>query len=197
MHRTRGVSTGGMILAACLLTTVASFSGWALDDPEREALARSVESVIVIEMPARAAQLVSVASAQERAEVAAVAVSAVVKEHPAAAVPCVLAVLRVAPEVTESLIAVVLNAAPDCAMSLVSAGAERDDEQGDRMVAAVARVFPTRVGLFEREVAVVRARRATDSHGLLPRSPAEPSRTSRPAPGTDTPVTSGGQGVPP
>lgn len=198
-RRVRRMFRVGVLLTAALLTVGDFIAAGALDTADRGAQTRSLESVTVVEMPAAVAQFVAAAAADDRAAVAATVVLAVLKTHPAAAVPCVLAALRTAPEVTESLIPAVLEASPDCALSLVSAAAERDDEQGDRMLAVVARMFPTRVGLFEREVAVVRARRVTDSHRLLPKPPVAPPpstrRTSVSAPVTNAPT--GGDGVRP
>ena len=166
----------------------------ALDAAEIGGMTRVLQSTRVTEVPASVAQFIANAPAGERSEVAAVAVVAAIKAYPALAGTCVLAAVRTAPEVTETVVLAALEASPACALAVVSAAAENEGDTPERIIAVAARRFPTRVAQFEREVAIVRARRAAEAGGVpllgLPRAllvkPGDPSDASTPrAPAPD------------
>ena len=92
-----------LIMTACgvAAVTLSVTSAQALTSIQVQEIKRTVLSVPVPEMPAKAAEMVVAAQKKDRQAVAVTAVRAVVMKHRAAAPLVISAVSRVAPEVAE------------------------------------------------------------------------------------------------
>ena len=148
----------------------------AVDSADLEAWQRMLGATKVVEVPARVAQIVGAAPERDRAQVASAVVVIALKAYPAAAGPCLLAGVRSAPEAVDLVVTAALEAVPESALSVVSAAAECEGDPGDRIIAVATRKMPASSVQFEREVALVRARRTTDSPQLLAKFPSPAAR---------------------
>jgi hypothetical protein len=179
-----GLQWTGLALFLAVLTPAQ-----AVDSADLEAWQRMLGAAKVVEVPALVAQIVGAASDQDRAQVASAVVVTALKEYPAAAGPCVLAAVRSAPEAVDLVVTAALEAAPECALAVVSAAAECECEPGDRIIAVATRKIPASVVRFEREVALVRARRTTGSPQLLAKVPLPPARPAKAIKASAVPAT--------
>lgn len=169
-----GLPWAGLALFLAVLT-----SAKALDSADLEAWQRMLGTAKIVEVPALVAQIVGAAPEQDRPQVASAVVVTALKEYPAAAGPCLLAAVRSAPEAVDLVVTAALEAAPESALAVVSAAAECEGDPGDRIIAVATRKLPASVVRFEREVALVRARRMTDSPQLLAKVPAPPAKPAK------------------
>lgn len=179
----------GLRWAGLSLFLAVVIAAQAVDSADLESWQQMLGAAKVVEVPALVAQIVGAAPAQDRAQVASAVVVTVLKEYPAAAGSCLLAAVRSAPEAVDLVVAAALEATPESALAVVSAAAECDGDPGDRIIAVATRIMPASVVRFEREVALVRARRTTDSPQLLAKVPPPPAKPAYPNKAPALPVT--------
>lgn len=148
----------------------------AVDAAALDALSREITGTRVVELPATITRSIANVPPSDRPQVATTAVIAALRTHPAAVGPCVLAAVRAAPESTEAIVVAASETLPGSTLALVSAAADAGDAAGDRVIAAMERRYPQRAAAFEREVALVQARRLLGDR--LP--PADPLPTPQP-----------------
>jgi hypothetical protein len=122
-----------VIMAAVLLALPALAS----KAPQVEALKKSLKAVPVLEMPAKAAQLVSEAKADEREFVAVTVVVAAAQIRPAAIAAVVGAVVRVVPELAPSVAVAAVTQQPKQASEITQAAAAAAPSQAGKIVSAV------------------------------------------------------------
>jgi hypothetical protein len=130
---------------------------------ETEAISKAIIASKVVDVSGKAAKLVSAASKESKVEVAVAVVTAAIKWHPSTVGSVIVSVLKVSPESTEAVVVAALNAAPDSALTILAAAAEGAPAYADKALAVASAKFPTRAAAFEREVAVVKGRRVTET----------------------------------
>jgi len=123
------------VVTAALLFALPVLAGKA---PQVEALKRSLKAVPVLELPAKAAQMVSDAKADERESVALAVVVAVAQFKPAALVSVVGAIVRVAPEMASSIAKTAAKQQPKQASAIAQAAVAAAPGQADKIVVAVS-----------------------------------------------------------
>ena len=130
----------GSVVAAALLFALPALAGKA---PQVEALKKSLKAVPVLELPAKAAQLVSEATTDERESVALGVVVAVAQFKPAALASVVGAVVRVAPDLAVAIAKTAASLQSKQAGAITQAAAMAAPGQMDKIVSAVAQTQET------------------------------------------------------
>lgn len=148
------------VLAAVVAGSVlAAAPAFALSSVETEAVTKAILAAKVVDVSGKAAKLVIAAAKESKTEVAVAAVTAAIKSHPSTIGSVITAVLKVTPESTEAVVTAALEAAPQSALTILAAVAEAAPSQADKAVAIASAKVPSRASAFEREVAIVKARR--------------------------------------
>jgi hypothetical protein len=131
---------GWAVVTACLVAipTLAS------NTPQVESLKKNLKAVSVLEMPAKAADLVSAATSDEREVTAMAVILAAVELKPAAIAPVVGAVSRVAPDAAPSVAATAAMRQPKQAGAITKAAAAAAPGQAAKIAGAVCKQVPTK-----------------------------------------------------
>lgn len=148
-----------LLLYALTELVVLPLPAQQVDAAALDALSREIAQTRVVEAPAAITRAITGAPPADRTQVATTAVIAALRSHPAAVGPSVLAAVRAAPGSTEAVVVAASETLPGSLLALVSAAADASDGAGERVIAAVERRYPQRAAAFEREVALVQARR--------------------------------------
>jgi len=160
-------SLKSVVIAVVAGAFLASLPAFGLPQTELQTISKTLAVAKVVEVPAKAVTLVSGATKETKNEVAAAVVSSAIKAHPSAISSVIIAVLKVAPETTEVVVKAALEVAPNSALTIVAAAAEGAPEQSEKAVALASAKNPSRTIAFEREVSVVKGRRAVSSAAAL------------------------------
>ena len=132
-----------MMTACCVAAAMLSVTPiQALTSIQIQEIKKSVLSVPVPEMPAKAAEIVLKAEKKDRQAVAITAVRAVVSKHRAAAPIVISAVTRVAPEVAPAVAVAAVEIAADQAPAIARAAAVSAPAQAPEIAAAVTKAAP-------------------------------------------------------
>jgi len=132
-------SLTGWVATTALLVALPAM---AIKAPQVEALKKSLKSVPVLEMPAKAAQAVTEAKVDERDSVALAVIVAAAQVKPAALVPVVSAVIRVVPELAADIASTAVAQQPKQAGAITQAAVAAAPSQADKIVRAVAAAQP-------------------------------------------------------
>lgn len=160
-------SVKSVLFAVVAGSVLAAAPVFALSQAESETISKSIVAAKVVDVSNKAAKLVSAASKESKTEVAVAAVSAAIKAHPSTVGTVIASVLKVSPESTEAVVTAALEIAPQSALTILAAAAEGAPTFADKAVAIASAKMPTRASAFEREVAVVKGRRAVESAAAL------------------------------
>jgi translation elongation factor EF-4 len=147
----RNQVTLAVLLAA--LSFVAAPSASALSHSQVVAIKKVVADIPPAEMAAKAADLVTQASKNERKEVALVTVREIATKRPATIVPVVAAISKAAPEVSAAVAAEAAKFASEQASAIAKAAAAGAPAEADVIAAAVAKEVPAAATKVTRAVA--------------------------------------------
>lgn len=128
------------VVTACLIAIPA----FASKAPQVESLKKSLKAVPVVEMPAKAAELVSAAATDEREATATSVIQAVAELKPAAVVSVVGAVVRALPDSASAIAAAAAAQQPKLAGAITKAAASAAPGQAAKIVWAVCKQVPTK-----------------------------------------------------
>ena len=191
--RMKTITKKQLVVGLITATAVFTAPALALTPAQSEVLTKSVASAKVVEVPAAVAKAIEQAAKEDRSEVAVTTVVAAIKAHPSTVGTAVTAAVKAAPDATEAIVTAALEAAPNSALTIVSAAAQGAPDQSEKIAAIAAHKMPTRAASFDREVAVIRGRRAAGDAALLvggsvtqtPRPPGPPPTQVYSTPGFD------------
>ncbi len=156
-------SVKSVVFAAVTGSMLALSPAFALSQSQTAAISKTILAAKVVDVSNKAAKLVAAASKESKTEVAVAAVTAAIKAHPSTVGTVIVSVLKVSPESTEAVVTAALDAAPQSALTILAAAAEGAPAYADKAVAVASVKMPTRAAAFEREVAVVKGRRAVEA----------------------------------
>ena len=172
-------SLKSVVFAAVTGSMLAISPAFALSQAETATISKSISAAKVVDVSNKAAKLVAAASKESKTEVAVAAVTAAIKAHPSTVGTVIVSVLKVSPESTEAVVTAALDAAPQSALTILAAAAEGAPAYSDKAVAVASVKMPTRAAAFEREVAVVKGRRAVEASAAI--TGGTTTQTARPA----------------
>jgi len=121
---------------------IAALPAFASKTPQVEGIKKSLSAVPVLEMPAKAAQLVSETSAADRSAMSLAVIQAVSQLKPTAIAPVVGAVVRVIPDEAASIAALATKLQPKQASAITRAAVAAAPSQTGKIVAAVCKQAP-------------------------------------------------------
>lgn len=159
-------SLKSVVVAVVAGSVLAVAPAFALSSVESETITKAISTAKVVDVSGKAAKLVAAASKENKTEVAVASVTAAIKSHPSTIGSVIVSVLKVSPESTEAVVAAALEAAPQSALTILAAAAEGAPAFADKAVAVASAKMPTRASAFEREVAIVKGRRAIEAAAL-------------------------------
>ena len=160
-------SLKSVVVAVVAGSVLAVAPAFALSSVESETITKAISTAKVVDVSGKAAKLVAAASKENKTEVAVASVTAAIKSHPSTIGSVIVSVLKVSPESTEAGVAAALEAAPQSALTILAAAAEGAPAFADKAVAVASAKMPTRASAFEREVAIVKGRRAIEAAALV------------------------------
>jgi hypothetical protein len=147
-----------MIVACSVTAATLATSVHALTTVQVQDIKKSVLSVPVPEMPARAAEIVTSAQKKDRQAVAITAVRAVVQKHSAAAPLVIAAVSKAAPEVASAVAVAASEVAKDQAPAIARAAAVSVPARAVEIGAAVSKAVPSQAASVNATVTPIATR---------------------------------------
>ena len=137
------------VLAAA--TFVFSSSACALTVDQAKSITASIQKSKVVEVTAKATDLVEKASKEERNDVAAAVVAATAKNHPGALLSVVSAVVRKAPTTAEAVTKSALSVSPENADAIVAAVISAVPDQAASIAQYAGKMMPERAQSFQNQ----------------------------------------------
>ena len=131
---------------------------FALTSEQSKAVAASLKATKVVEVPARALEIVNKASAENRVDYAVATIGATAKVRPSALINTITAVLTHVPDAAEKAVRVAVEFAPDSSPAIVQAAVAAVPGKSAAIVQAASRVQPAKAAAFQRESLAVTAR---------------------------------------
>jgi hypothetical protein len=125
----------------------------AATSPEVATIRKTLKAESAIEMPAKAAQLVSQAKVEDRDATAASVVAAALDVHPASAVAVVGAIARQTPEAAPAAAAKAAVLQPKSLSEIATAAASTAPDQAVKIVVALCKAMPTKYATIANAVA--------------------------------------------
>lgn len=156
-------SLKSVVVAVVAGSVLAVAPAFALSSVETETITKAISTAKVVDVAGKAAKLVAAATKENKTDVAVAAVTSAIKSHPSTIGSVIVSVLKASPEATEAVVTAALDAAPQSALTILAAAAEGAPAFADKAVAIASSKMPTRATAFEREVAIVKGRRAIEA----------------------------------
>jgi hypothetical protein len=181
------------VISLVAMSAVAAIPALAFSPSDAQAMTKKIIDTKAVEVPAKAAAMVTKATKDDKEAVATTVVRAAARSHPSTIGSVVTSVLHKSPELAVAVVNTAVEELPDSSMSVVTAAIGAAPEQSDKVVSAVSKKQPGKASYFEREASMARSKRLVASAngqtgGVIsqtPRPPGEPPVNLYAQPGFD------------
>jgi hypothetical protein len=181
------------IVVSLVAVSAAALPALALSPSDAQAMTRKIIQTKAVEVPAKAAALVSKASKEDKEAVATTVVRAAARSHPSTIGSVVTSVLHKSPDLAVSVVNSAVDELPGSSLTIVTAAIEAAPSHADKVVSAAGKKQPAQASVFEREAAASRSRRLVaaangQTGGVItqtPRPPGDPPVNVYAQPGLD------------